>query len=87
MRGERIPPVSNLPFTAKVELESVDQLPDGTFISHKTSNLDARDSLGRTRVEVRKWMNQDTDGVPEAWCFCSSTSSGDGCQPHHSLEN
>jgi len=65
MRGERIPPVPNLPFTAKVELETVDQIPDGTFITHKTYNIDARDSLGRTRIEARRWMNPDTDVEPQ----------------------
>ena len=50
MHGEQIPPIANLPFTAKVQLETVNQLPDGTFITHQTYNIDARDSLGRTRV-------------------------------------
>ena len=65
MRGERIPPVSNLPFTAKVELETVDQIPDGTFITHKTYNIDARDSVGRTRIEVRRWMSPDPAAEPQ----------------------
>jgi len=44
MYGEHIPPVPALPFSAKVELELVNQLQDGTLITHKTYNLDARNS-------------------------------------------
>src|SRR5437899_4702807 len=57
MYGEHIPAVSGLPFSAKVELELVNQLQDGTLITHKTYNLDARDHLGRTRNEARNWIN------------------------------
>src|SRR5713226_5987978 len=57
MYGEHIPAVPGLPFSAKVELETVNQLQDGTLITHKTYNLDARDSLGRTRNEARNWIN------------------------------
>src|SRR5437667_4249335 len=62
MYGEHIPPTPGLPFSAKVELELVDQLQDGTLITHKTYNSDARDSLGRTRNEGRKWINP-ADGL------------------------
>jgi TonB family protein len=55
----RIPAVRNLPFSAKVELETVSQLQDGTLISHKTYNLDARDSAGRTHNEIRNWINAE----------------------------
>jgi len=54
--GERIPPVANLPFTATVEFENVNQLADGTVISHKTYNQIARDSKGRTYHEVHQWI-------------------------------
>ena len=54
--GERIPPVANLPFTASVEFESVNQLGDGTVISHKAYNQIARDSNGRTYHEVHQWI-------------------------------
>ena len=57
MYGERIPAVPGLPFSAKVELELVNQLQDGTLITHKSYNLDARDHLGRTRNEARNWIN------------------------------
>jgi TonB family protein len=69
MQGEHIPPVANLPFTAKVELETVNQLSDGTFITHQTYNIDARDSLGRTRVEARRWINQDAGTEPQILRF------------------
>jgi TonB family protein len=62
--GERIAPVAKLPFTAVLELETVNQLSDGTVITHKTYNPIARDSLGRTRHEVHQWIdpnaNQET---------------------------
>jgi len=57
MYGEHIPAVPALPFSGKVELELVNQLQDGTLITHKTYNLDARDSQGRTRNEARNWIN------------------------------
>jgi len=57
--GERIPAVRGLPFSAKVELETVSQLQDGTLITHKTYNLDARDSAGRTHNEMRNWITAD----------------------------
>src|SRR6266849_8191443 len=56
MYGEHIPAVPGLPFSAKVELELVNQLQDGTLITHKTYNLDARDLLGQTRNEARNWI-------------------------------
>jgi TonB family protein len=57
--GERIPAVRGLPFSAKVELETVSQLQDGTQIAHKTYNLDARDSAGRTHNEMRNWITAE----------------------------
>src|SRR5215470_5883191 len=57
MYGEHIPSVPGLPFSARVELEMVNQLQDGTLITHKTFNVDARDSKGRTRNEARNWIN------------------------------
>jgi TonB family protein len=54
--GLRIPAVRGLPFSAKVELETVSQLQDGTQITRKTYNLDARDSSGRTHNEMRNWI-------------------------------
>jgi TonB family protein len=63
--GEHIPPIAKLPFTAKVELETVNQLPDGMLITHKTYNLVARDSLGRTHNEGRKWIDPNTSEEPK----------------------
>jgi TonB family protein len=57
--GERIPAVRGLPFSAKVELETVSQLQDGTQITHRTYNLDARDSAGRTHNEMRNWITAE----------------------------
>ncbi len=57
--GLRIPAVRGLPFSAKAELETVSQLQDGTQITHKTYNLDARDSAGRTHNETRNWITAE----------------------------
>jgi TonB family protein len=65
MNGESIPPIAKLPFTAKAELETVSQLPDGMLITHKTYNLIARDSAGRTRNEARKWLDPATGAEPK----------------------
>lgn len=64
MTGERIPAVKGLPFSAKVVLETVSQLQDGTQITHTTYNLDARDSSGRTRNEMRTWIGPDGGEPP-----------------------
>lgn len=64
MTGERIPSVKGLPFSAKVVLETVSQLQDGTQITHTTYNLDARDSSGRTRNEMRTWIGPDGGEPP-----------------------
>jgi TonB family protein len=65
MPGEHIAPIAKLPFTAKAELEAVNQLVDGTLITHKTYNLIARDQLGRTHNEGRKWIDIATGGEPK----------------------
>ena len=57
--GLRIPAVRGLPFSAKVELETVSQLQDGTQITRKTYNVDARDSSGRTHNEMRNWITAE----------------------------
>src|SRR5215470_7047095 len=64
MYGEHIPAVPGLPFSAKVELEMSNQLQDGTLITRKTYNLDARDSQGRTRNEARNWIDPATGEEP-----------------------
>ena len=64
MYGEHIPAVRDLPFSAKAELESVNQLQNGTLITHKTYNLIARDELGRTHNEARNWVDLTTGAEP-----------------------
>ena len=64
MNGENIPPIAKLPFSAKAELETVNQLPDGTLITHNTYNLIARDSAGRTHNEARRWVDPATGAEP-----------------------
>lgn len=46
-------PVKNLPFTAEVITEHVQNLADGNQVAHKTTGLTFRDSAGRTRQEMR----------------------------------
>ena len=64
MYGEHIPAAPGLPFSAKVELEMVNQLQNGTLITHKTYNLVGRDSQGRTRNEARNWIDLTTGAEP-----------------------
>ena len=64
MYGERIAAVPGLPFSAKAELETVNQLQNGTLITHKTYNLIARDAQGRTHNEARNWMDPATGTEP-----------------------
>ena len=64
MYGEHIPAVPGLPFAAKAELETVNQLQNGTLITHKTYNLIARDGQGRTRNEARNWIDPSTGAEP-----------------------
>jgi TonB family protein len=64
MYGERIPAVAGLPFSAKAELESANQLQNGTLINHKTYNLIARDGQGRTHNEARNWIDFSTGADP-----------------------
>ncbi len=54
--GLHIPAVRGVPFSAKVELETVSQLQDGAQITRKTYNLVARDLTGRTHNERRNWI-------------------------------
>lgn len=46
-------PVKNLPYTAEVITERVQNLADGNQITHKTTSMTYRDSVGRTRQEMR----------------------------------
>lgn len=64
MYGENIPAVPGLAFSAKAGLETANQLQNGTLITHKTYNLIARDSQGRTHNEARNWMDLTTGAEP-----------------------
>lgn len=46
-------PVKNLPYSAEVITERVQNLADGNQITHKTTSMTYRDSAGRTRQEMR----------------------------------
>lgn len=46
-------PVKNLPYTAEVITERVQNLADGNQITHKTTSMTYRDGAGRTRQEMR----------------------------------
>jgi hypothetical protein len=58
------PRSSRLALSAKVALETVNQLQNGTLITHKTYNLIARDGQGRTHNEARNWMDPATGAEP-----------------------
>ena len=64
MHGENITAVPSLPFSAKAELEMMNQLQNGTLITHKTYNLIARDALGRTHNEARNWIDLTSGAEP-----------------------
>jgi hypothetical protein len=55
--GVSIPTAKNSPFSARVEIEASQSLPDGTTISHKTMNIIGRDHNGRTHNEGRTLVN------------------------------
>jgi TonB family protein len=59
VEGVDIPPIPNAPFSAKVELELSQPRLNGSSDVHKTFNIIARDSNGRTRNEVRFWYPLD----------------------------
>jgi hypothetical protein len=48
-----LPPNPGAPFTATVEFETTQVLSDRTVIIHKSTSYVARDSKGRTRIELR----------------------------------
>jgi TonB family protein len=55
--GARIPAIPGISFSARVELETTQTLADGTTVTHRTFNIIARDSRGRTHNENRAWIN------------------------------
>jgi hypothetical protein len=62
--GVFVTPVPNLPFTATVEVESSQTLPDGSIEQKKTFNNIARDSAGRIYNERRTLVPPSFDGTP-----------------------
>lgn len=67
VEGVDIPPVPNAPFYARAVLELTQTLPDGSAATHKTFNIIARDSHGRTHNEIRQWAPQD-GSEPDSYC-------------------
>jgi hypothetical protein len=62
--GVFVTPVPNVPFTATVEVESSQALPDGSTEQKKTFNNIARDSAGRIYNERRTLVPASFDGSP-----------------------
>lgn len=59
VEGVDVPSMPDAPFSAKVSLELIQTLPDGTTATNRTFNIIARDSHGRTHNEVRFWYPTD----------------------------
>jgi hypothetical protein len=59
-------PVTNAPYSATFTSTSTEKLQDGTVLTHSTTRVVARDSLGRTREEVTMPARKgpDSDGKP-----------------------
>ncbi|ADW67130.1 hypothetical protein [Granulicella tundricola] len=62
--GIYVTPVVNAPFTAKVQIVSQEQLPDGTVRVRKTVNHIARQSSGRIYNERRQLVAPTFQGEP-----------------------
>lgn len=62
--GLYIPLISGQPFQAKVEAEVTRELPDGTTVTEKYYNQEARDSAGRAYREVRREVPVDSAVEP-----------------------
>ena len=62
--GVFVTPVPNVPFTATVEVESSQVLPDGSTEQKKTFNNIARDSAGRIYNERRTLVPSSFNGTP-----------------------
>jgi len=59
MDGVHIPPIPGASFFAKAELETTQTLADGGTVTHRTYNIIARDSRGRTHNENRVWTTTE----------------------------
>jgi hypothetical protein len=62
--GVFVTPVPNVPFSATVEVESYQALPDGSTEQKKTFNNIARDSAGRIYNERRTLVPSSFNGTP-----------------------
>lgn len=63
--GAHVPPIPNVPFIAKVIIETTRTLADGTNVTRKTINEIARDSMGRTRNEGRQLLPLTDNDEPK----------------------
>jgi hypothetical protein len=59
-------PVTNAPYSATFTSTSTEKLQDGTILTHSTTRVATRDSLGRTREEITMPARKgpDSDGKP-----------------------
>jgi hypothetical protein len=62
--GVFVTPISGVPFTATVSIESVQTLPDGTVEKKHTLSLIARDASGRIHNERRALLAAGFNGMP-----------------------
>lgn len=62
--GMSVANIAGAPFTAKDEVSITRTLPDGTTVSHKTTNLIARDGKGRTRIDHRGLVQANDEAAP-----------------------
>ena len=64
VRGVYVTPIAGVPFSATVEIESKQPLPDGTVVTRHTQALIARDSRGRIRNERHMLVPESFKGEP-----------------------
>jgi hypothetical protein len=64
VQGVFVTPISGVPFSATVVIESKQPLPDGTVETRHTQTLIARDSRGRIRNERHVMVADSFRGVP-----------------------
>lgn len=63
--GIAVPPLAGAPFSATVVIQSQLIMEDGSVQANRTIELVARDSIGHTHNERRKFMPQSFHGSPE----------------------
>jgi hypothetical protein len=69
VEGVFVTPIPSVPFTAVVDLQTTQILPDGSTDVRKTINHIARDSRGRIYNERRRWETPTTTGNPRLLAF------------------